>query len=419
MHSRSDPKKIFFIVLLVLVGTVLLPRHTTHAALSNRYATSCVAGASGTWNNMTNAQGAPDLSSSAAYSSFTTGNSGNDIISEADDMECSGFANTDLGTFNSAKIFISLATDGAGGGNDYLDINYQVGATTYDLVDITQDSQKSNATNSGYWEYSAPNITSWTDVGNTTLHFEGVKVGKGDGYTAYVDAVWVEVDYTPTGGGGPTYTQNDFEWFATANSVTLTNIWPSGDGENLSENDVITQFPPSNEPLAPGDQIRLQMNMTVGSATLSASTQAFKLQYSEDDDCTTASVWLDVGGKGSGTIWRLFDEAAIGDSTTQVNDISTSTASAEGYYSEINPSAVNPNEVLSGENTEWDWPLENNGANENSTYCFRMVLSDGTELDSYNTDSYPKMVTAPGAVNLMRHGNVFESEVEKGYFWTN
>ena len=215
----------------------------------------------------------------------------------------------------------------------------------------------------------------------------------------------------------PTYTQNDFEWFVTADSVTLSNAWPPGGGENLAENAALTQVPSTNEPLESGDQIRMQMNFTVSGATLAATTQAFKLWYDAAEDCTAASGWTAVGAKASGSIWRLFDEASVGDSTTQVNNISTSTASAEGYYSEINVSGTNPNEILVTENSEWDWPIENNGAVANTSYCFRMTLSDDTAFDTYNSDSYPKLTTAPSAGNFLRHGNIFQNETEQGFFW--
>lgn len=217
----------------------------------------------------------------------------------------------------------------------------------------------------------------------------------------------------------PAYTQNDFEWYVTADSVTLSNIWPSGNGDDIAENAALTQIPATNEALETGDQIRIQMNFTVATSAVTASSQAFKLQYDAAEDCTTASGWTDVGAKASGSIWRLFDEASIGDSTTQVNNISTSTGGAEGYYSEINASATNPNAIAIGETSEWDWPVENNGATPNTSYCFRMVLSDDTPLDSYNSDSYPKLTTAPGASDLMRHGNFYQNDVERGFFWTN
>ena len=217
-----------------------------------------------------------------------------------------------------------------------------------------------------------------------------------------------------------TFVQNDFEFMETANSVTLTNNWPPGNGDDLIENEALTQIPASNETLSLGDQIRVQMNITVMGDNFPSATSNFRLQYRESNDCTTAGTWTDVGDKGSGIAWRLFDETAIGDSTTQVNNISTSDATAEGYYSEINPTANNPNEVAVNENSEWDWPLENYDANPNSTYCFRMLLdTNDLTLGSYRPDSYPRITTAPGTADLMRHGKFFNEDTLKGYFWAN
>jgi len=215
------------------------------------------------------------------------------------------------------------------------------------------------------------------------------------------------------------YTQNDFEWYVTADSVNLSNIWPEGNGANLNENEALTQLPASNEALINGDKIRVQMNLTTSKSNLDVGTQKFRLEYSAANDCTTAGSWATVGDKGSGTVWRFFDETSIGDSTEQNNHISTSDTGSEGYYSEINPTDNNPNAVNIGENSEWDWPIENNGAAENTTYCFRMTLEGGTVFNTYNADSYPKLTTAPGISNLLRHGNYFKDQDEKGYFWTD
>lgn len=244
--------------------------------------------------------------------------------------------------------------------------------------------------------------------------------GGGGGDTGKAGAVGTEgvivITYEPI--LFPNYTQNDFEWFVTANSVTLTDAWPSG-GVDIAENTAI-DLPRTNGLIENGDKIRIQMNFAVTVTNLSASGQDFALQYAAGEDCTTVSSWTDVGGKASGSIWRLFDEAGIGDSTAQVNDISTSTSGAEGYYSEINPSGTNPNGVNVGQNSEWDWPVENNGAADGTTYCFRMTKGDGprTALDIYNADSYPKFTTAPGMSNLLRHGNFF-APGEKGFWWVN
>jgi len=381
----------------------------------NRYSTVCTASGPKTWAPDTNSAGLPDLGSTASLSSFDTTNSATATIGDEPNMQCDTFDSRDLGSINSVNVVFSFATAGANNGDDYLDVNYAVGASVYDLVNIVQDAtEKSNNTNGGYWSYAAANITNWVDVGNTAVHFDGIKTLRSDKDGAFIDAVWLEIDYTPR-----TYTQNDFEWYVTENSVTLTNIWPGGGGDNLLENEVFTQFPATNEALSYTDQVRIQMNFTVGNANLLTTTESFKLQFSGSDDCTTATGWTDVGAKASGTIWRFFDEAAIGDSTAQVNQISTSDSGAEGYYSEVNSTANNPNAVNTTQNTEWDWPVEHNGAADNTTYCFRMILFDGTDFDTYNSDGYPKLTTAPGGSNMMRHGKVFQNDVERGHFWAD
>ena len=268
-----------------------------------------------------------------------------------------------------------------------------------------------------------------------------------ESFTEYsVGSTQVTVDWDDVtngeGGGAASLQQNDFEWFVSADSVTLSNNWPSGTGDDLTENQTFTQIPTANLPLKPYDsadtsrsRVRAQMNFVAASGAcggaLTAASQRFQLQYVElpngtdtTNDCTVATQWTAVGAKGAtDKAFRLFDEASIGDSTDQVNQISTSTAGSEGYYSEINYSAVNPYAVDPGEYSEWDWPLENYNATENATYCFRMVKHDGvstaTPFSSYNSDSYPKLFTEPGTAPLMRHGNLFSGDEKKGFFWAD
>jgi hypothetical protein len=244
-----------------------------------------------------------------------------------------------------------------------------------------------------------------------------LRVVKSDG--SLLDTYSVIPEVTTASAAQPTFTQNDFEWFVDENSVSLTDAWPTG-SLDLSENEVFTQLPAAKRPLVSGDRIRIQINITVGTANLSSGSQAFQLEYVAASDCTTASGWATVGAIGSATIWRFFDNTSLTDGTTQVNQISTSTTGAEGRYLESNSASwTNPNAVNSGQSMEWDFAIENNGASENTTYCFRVAKYGGTALDTYNSDSYPKLTTAPGISNLMRHGNFFQGGSEKGFYWVN
>jgi len=216
----------------------------------------------------------------------------------------------------------------------------------------------------------------------------------------------------------PTFIQNDFRWYIDENTLTLTDLWPVGTLD-LAENAVFTQLPAENLPLVSGDKIRIQINVTVSTANLSAGGQAFQVEYVAATDCTTAVGWASVGAIGGGTIWRFFDNTSLSDGANQVNQISTSSAGAEGRYIESNPTGTNLNAVNASQNMEWDFAVENNGAAENTTYCFRIAKSGGTVLDTYNSDSYPKLTTAPGTTNLMRNGNFFSNDTKQGFFWAN
>ena len=221
------------------------------------------------------------------------------------------------------------------------------------------------------------------------------------------------IQYKPT-----TFTQNDFRFYEDEATVTLTNFWGNiitGDNEDIAVIPVAGNAPAS------GEQIRLQMNITVGQRNLPATYQDFKLQYKAgtDQDCSTGS-WTDIGAKGATTVaWRLYNNASLADTVTEVNQISTSDVA--GGYSELVTSGTNPNAVNIGQDLEWDWPIESYSGQvaTATTYSFRMVKSDGLKIDYSVAGDCPTIETEPGAENLMRHGQVFVDGSEKGFFWAN
>ena len=77
-----------------------------------------------------------------------------------------------------ARIIIWWSLDG---------INWQ------QLVTLS-DYPLSNFLNGGYFEYDAPFLKNWDDIKNLKIKFEGV-VGGESNVTAYLDSVWVEVEY--------------------------------------------------------------------------------------------------------------------------------------------------------------------------------------------------------------------------------
>ena len=165
-----------------------------------------------------------------------------------------------------------------------------------------------------------------------------------------------------------TFTQRDYRWFTNANSATP--------GAALAAQNVTTTS------VAPATVLRLRMNVEVGNADLSTTTQAFKLQFAT----SAAGPWTDVGLITSTNPWRGLDNGTPADGATVASLLLTGSNALESYE-EQNPSANNPNAVFVGQRGEWDWVVQNNSAPA-GTYFFRMVKPDGTALDSYT--NYPQ-----------------------------
>jgi len=180
----------------------------------------------------------------------------------------------------------------------------------------------------------------------------------------------------------PTYTlaQNDWRWYENAD-----NVQPGTAKAN--ENTAITG-------IINGEVLRIRTNITVGGSNMAADDKAFKLQYGQGTDCTAIGTWYDVGAIDSATIWRGYNNSTPADGATiGVSDYLLSASDVAESYEEENNSVNNPRAINDTQDGEWDWVVQENGATANTTYCFRMIYSDDTALDSYNADGYPKLTT--------------------------
>lgn len=189
----------------------------------------------------------------------------------------------------------------------------------------------------------------------------------------------------------PVLTQDNWRWYSNAN-----NLEP---GSALAAENATTTG------VATGDTIRLRMNISVASFDLGTSSQVFILQYASTTIGCPASGndWVDVlatstiGGVNQYWIQDNNTHAdAVDGATTTSLKLSNSTK--EESYEESNPSVSNLKAILVGEVGEWDWVIRNNGAPGGTTWCFRMVKSDHTTLDTYNPDGYPALTTAAAPV---------------------
>ena len=184
----------------------------------------------------------------------------------------------------------------------------------------------------------------------------------------------------------PVFEQISYWWYAnTGGAITPTDTWPVG--TTTSE---LTQSSPivADYPTKTGDVLRLRMGVAVSS--VAATSDVFKLQFAAGDTCAPELEWFDVGGIGSTTaLWRGYNNATPSDGATLVTSVLSSTDALETYEEENNSTAL-PNSIAVGNQGEWDWVIENQ-ADSGTSYCFRMVSSDGSLLGTYT--EYPLLVT--------------------------
>lgn len=107
----------------------------------------------------------------------------------------------------------------------------------------------------------------------------------------------------------PFLAQNYFRWYVNGSYLTPTDVWPVGPA-SLAENAAIT----ANESIDGNERIRLRMSLLDDNVPFATSSDQFKLQYAEANDCFVANEWFDVGDPSSTTTqWRGYENAIVGD----------------------------------------------------------------------------------------------------------
>lgn len=199
--------------------------------------------------------------------------------------------------------------------------------------------------------------------------------------------------------------QTGYRFYVDNDALTPTDPWPVG-ASDLGENTAMTDI---DQPLGEGERTRIRMGLFINNASLVADSASFKLQYARRvTSCSAVGAWSDVGDSGTGSIWRAVDATPV-DGTELLSGASLllSTSNVAGTYEENSPSASNPNTVEIGEYIEYDWIVENNSALQKSSYCFRMVESDGAVLNGY--DVYPTVRTS-GYTPIINNWQWFDDE---------
>jgi hypothetical protein len=206
---------------------------------------------------------------------------------------------------------------------------------------------------------------------------------------ALIAPQWVETK--------PTYTQSAFRFFNNADSTDVGSALAAQDtNTTLVESDI---------------DFRLRMLIHLNNDDLRTSQNNFKLQYVGKGSGTCSSPsggnpssYTDVTGS---TLIAYYDNYTPTDGaalTTNANDPTHGSHTIrQQTYEESNNFTSSQKIINSGQDGLWDFYLLDNSAPENTTYCFRIVESDGTVFSNYNV--YPEITTTPGFISMTINDN--------------
>jgi hypothetical protein len=189
--------------------------------------------------------------------------------------------------------------------------------------------------------------------------------------------------------------QKSYWLYVDNNALKPTDIWPAGAGA-LGES---TEMTATDGPMVSGDKIRIRMGLKITAASMPAGADAFRLEYGRrtTPSCAAVTTWLPLGDIGSTTaLWRGVNDAPADGAPLSTDpptggDLVLTGATVAGTYEEQNNSPTNPYVAFPNDIVEYDWVVQDNGAVDKSSYCFRMVEDDGTQFATYTT--YPTLRT--------------------------
>ncbi len=185
------------------------------------------------------------------------------------------------------------------------------------------------------------------------------------------------------------YTQSAYRFFEGANS---TNV-----GSALAAQDTPAEL------ASGGDDVRLRMLMHIDEGA-GIDEHSFKLQFSPmSGSCDigfSGETYVDVTG-ATAIAYKDNGTPADGDALTANGSDPTHSGHTivNQTYEELNTFSNSEAYVPDNQDAKWDFSLTDNGAPAETDYCFRMVKSDGTELDAYSV--IPQLTTGAVGSNAL------------------
>lgn len=251
-----------------------------------------------------------------------------------------------------------------------------------------------------YWKKSTDNMLTWGPeqgpINDTPDDIYGVSLNFLSSLKVHVTWVGATPDDLLTTGivtlTPPTFEQSAYRWYS---NTDTTDVGPA-----LSPQDAATGLG------ILGSSFRLRALVHVTGDGIGLNMRNFKLQYVGKGSGTCASP---SGGTPSSytdmttsTLMAFYDNPTPADGVALTANASDPTHSGHTIrkqsYEESNNFTNAQFAVIGGEDAMWDLSLRDNGAPASTSYCFRIVQSDGTLLDTYTV--YPQITTGLGTLGI-------------------
>jgi hypothetical protein len=249
------------------------------------------------------------------------------------------------------------------------------------------------------------------ETGTLTANTQGLKIGEsaaGEHWQGYMDELRIV-----SGIRSP-------EWIE-AEYLTGTNRYLSYGSEESYVNASLSALAAANTAATASpatDPFRLRLLLHFGGDGLRTGLTDYKLQYAaKSGTCDTGFSGETYSDVGTGDI-KFNDVAAPTDGAL------TGSVSGDATHSSdlILPQSVeegnnftNSVKVYGGQDALWDFSLIDTSHTSGKDYCFRVVTSGGSTINTYT--QVPEL-QQPSVGGAMRHGNYFNGNgVEEGSIW--
>lgn len=230
-----------------------------------------------------------------------------------------------------------------------------------------------NVNSSGTW-------SGWTNVTNTAASRTDIGVAQSIANDKLV-FYWTEISGATSSfmvdSINTTWNQNSYRFFANTNSSSV--------GSPLAGMNASATAPVQGQPF------RLRLLLHAANMYANQSGELFKLQYatSTPGGCATSTglVFTDVA-TSTGNL-RYYNNASTTDggalSSTSTDPTDSTYTIVNETYDQSNPFSAAIAPIGMNQDGKWDFSLVDVSSPAATTYCLRVVKSDGTLLDSYGS----------------------------------